>query len=544
MVACGSGGGDTGAGSGAGADSAVAATTGGASGTGGSGPGSGGNGAGTGGSTASAGGASGATTTGAGGAAAGTTGAGGSGTGGSGAWEDNFIEDQMWSEADGSPIPWDAPHLTDIQVDDAYVYVCAGSHGLLVLERATLHKVWETAVGGYARCQHIDKEGIEILASTRGDALAPFSGVAVFDVTDPANGHPLGFYTPPAGVSPEGVVILSQGVYAIASHTDGLFIVKRTGNVFSQVATLGGFTNAWDLALDDVNHLLYVADAEAGVAVVDVSTPQSPVLVDQVTLPGSIKDVSLGGGMLFAAAGSEGVHTLNLSTPKSPVLLSTYNTPGSAVATSFSNGRLYVADWNDLRILDLEDPTDPLLIGTESPPATGFPRVLNMTAQGDEVFVAEWNDAYQYHFVPDKQAPDIRLSALDVRYPATPAGSEAAYSLIVHNDGLKPLIISQIAGDPEFVPLVDSLTIAVGAKDFVEVRFKPASNNPTNGDVVFTTDDPDEPTVTVHMAGNTIGLSAGDPIPNWSWVDIQSGQPISTSGLLGNVILLSYFATF
>ncbi len=46
----------------------------------------------------------------------------------------------------------------------------------------------------------------------------------------------------------------------------------------------------------------------------------------------------------------------------------------------------------------------------------------------------------------------------------------------------------------------------------------------------------------VIACGDIIGI--GDPIPDYDWRDLQSGERIRLAELRGEVVVLAYFATF
>jgi hypothetical protein len=474
-----------------------------------------------------------------------STTSGGAGGAGTGAYEDNFVQLDRWSKANGSPVNWSAltAELLDVKRLDSYVYVCTSTRGLVVVNPDPLRIAGQIDPLPYAsRCQHLAKSGDLVAISNRSDAKSPTPFVSLLDLTDLAAPVTVSTYVSPSD-SPEDVAFLTPDLLAVAMHGGGLALMALDGS--GQLAvqkTLGGFTNAWDLALDQGR--LYVADDTGGVAIVDVSTPSAPVLLSHVALGGSVKHVTIGDGMLFASAGSSGIHVLSLADPDHPALLSTFDTPGSAVMSEYDNGHLYVADWNEVRIVDVGDGTAPKLLGTETVPSKTFTRVLALAALDDRAFVGEWSALYSYQLFPDKVAPDIALVTPTLLFPQTPAGGESALSLVVANEGPQPLRIESIQGTDELVPLVDSLVVPSGGKDYIEVRFRPATSGAVEADLVLTTDDPDETVVKVYASGNQPGLQVGDQLPSWSWLDLQSGQTITTSGLLGDVVVLSYFATF
>jgi len=197
-----------------------------------------------------------------------------------------------------------------------------------------------------------------------------------------------------------------------------------------------------------------------------------------------------------------------------------------------------------VRVVDVSDPAAPRLIATETLPSSTFSRVLSLDASGDRAYLGEWAQLYSYQLLPNLTAADIRFRGTSLLFPPTASGEESALNLIVENDGVETLEVTSIVGTDDFVPLSSSLSIPPGGTDFVEVRFRPQTGGPLTSDLTLTTNDPDEANLTFPVTGNQPGLHVGDKVPDWTWIDLQSSQGISTGQLAGNVIVLSYFATF
>ena len=81
-------------------------------------------------------------------------------------------------------------------------------------------------------------------------------------------------------------------------------------------------------------------------------------------------------------------------------------------------------------------------------------------------------------------------------------GQSRILELEVRNGGSSPLEISSIVSDlPEFVPSATSLGLAPHATVFLAVQFTPGAVGTYDGTLTFTSNDPDEPVVTVALSG-------------------------------------------
>lgn len=487
----------------------------------------------------------GSTGSGNGGAGAGST----SGGGGAVVYEDNFVERAHVTDKNGSELGG-ANTISDVLsvlLHNGYIFGCTGAGGVIALNVANMRITGQEDIPMGNRCDHLFASDSLLITTTRGGTeTAPEGIIAVFDIASTPGVPKLVGSTLTGTTSPEGGVFLDASTFAVAMHDDGvsLFKVSAQGSL-SPSKKVAGFVNAQDVAM--VGSKLYVAD-DSGVGVIDVSSLANPSFQGIVATDASLKRLRPGpDGILYGAGTTNGVLAFSLSDPNTPALISSFDTPGSTLDIAPVDGYVFVADWNDVRVLDVSDPMNMKQVAVETlPPETegSFSRVLSIDASGLRSYIGEWNLVYDYELIPGQPAPDIALGVPSLAFPDAPAGGETALSLIVQNEGDATLEITNIVGDDVFVPMTTSLSLAPGMKDYVELRFRPTTNSPVNASITLTSNDPDELTVVLPAAGNGVGLGTGDALPPFTWVDIFTGQTVDTQALQGSVLLLSYFATF
>ena len=108
----------------------------------------------------------------------------------------------------------------------------------------------------------------------------------------------------------------------------------------------------------------YVADGNAGLRVVNISTPSNPTEVGAYDTPGYAYGVAVAGGYAYVADGSAGLRVVNVSTPSNPTEVGDYDTPGYAYGVAVTGGYAYVADGNaGLRVVNISTPSNPTEVG-------------------------------------------------------------------------------------------------------------------------------------------------------------------------------------
>lgn len=186
------------------------------------------------------------------------------------------------------------------------------------------------------------------------------TGLLVLDISDP---------TTPVLVSSVDLSGVAQrvalgGLHAfVAVGSLGVQVVDVTDP--TAPAVVGGLDrdgSVMDVATDGV--LLYMADGY-GLVIVDVSDPANPLVVGELTVPGSVSRVCLVGSLAYVSGESAGVHLVDVSTPSSPVLLASFD-PGTGVQVAdvaAEAGLAYIGHNSGVTVLDVSDPAQPQAIG-------------------------------------------------------------------------------------------------------------------------------------------------------------------------------------
>lgn len=138
----------------------------------------------------------------------------------------------------------------------------------------------------------------------------------------------------------------------------------------------------------------YLGLREAGLLIVDISSPVAPKQVGGATTKGAVYDVAVSGKYAYLADGRTGLRIVDVSDPANLIPVGTLRLPvGDAVKVVTAGGFAYVLDTGaKMRIVDVSNPSSPTLVGTYS--AAGRP--VDLVVKGGYAYLA--NDASNQGF--------------------------------------------------------------------------------------------------------------------------------------------------
>lgn len=135
--------------------------------------------------------------------------------------------------------------------------------------------------------------------------------------------------------------------------------VQDSKNV-SLISHLGGWNTCEVVSLS--GNYAYVND-DWYLDILDISNPESPILVGQIFLPTPATDVAISGGYAYLT-NHVGLVIINVNDPANPWMAGFYETKGNARGVTISGAYAYVADGIEgLRVIDVNDPANPNEVG-------------------------------------------------------------------------------------------------------------------------------------------------------------------------------------
>jgi hypothetical protein len=110
---------------------------------------------------------------------------------------------------------------------------------------------------------------------------------------------------------------------------------------------------------------LYVADT-LGLVVIDISNPANPALIGSTSRP--CADVAVAGSLAYVVGG-QSLDVVDVSNPGiCPRTIGTFDTPEAMAVVVRDGHYAYVGDYSSgLQVIDITDPSNPLLVGEVSP---------------------------------------------------------------------------------------------------------------------------------------------------------------------------------
>lgn len=437
-----------------------------------------------------------------------------------------------------SPVELLEPTATAWLGDDT-VLLCTGTNGVGLYDVSDLGATKRSGTvvlprPAAFRCQHLARSTAGAIVVTHHDDEMADGWIGLIDAADPAAVVGLDAWAG-SGVEPEGVAFLGEDAL-VAAHEEGILRFSLTGGSIAEPTSFAADVgNAYAVAVSPTGRIA-VGTVEGEVKLLDANG----AVLSTTTVSAAVRDLEwLPDGALLAACGSSGLDRVDLD---AAVVTAHADVYGSAVdAVVLDDGSVAVADWNDVRVFD---GTSLVLLSVESP-ATARKAValLGIDQHENTLFVAEWEGLRTYAWNPAVSAPDIHPDVTLIDLGTVGVGEAGVWSLVLRNEGPKPLVISDISTDSSAVTLsATSLTIPPGGADYVEVSWLSDGGRP-EATVLLSSNDPDEGALEVLIDANRPSTGVGDLVPEFNYAAVN-GTGSYDSRNLGGPALLSYFATY
>lgn len=213
-----------------------------------------------------------------------------------------------------------------------------------------------------------------------------------------------------------------------------------------------------DGALQVVDEIAYVSNEIGGLRIVDVTDPNTPVLLglyDGLY----VYDHHIMGHVAYIAGGSDGFLVVDVSDLTAPTLLSSYspNEYGYSKGIDVIDQVAYIVDSiNGLMIFDVSDPISPLLLSSLD--MVGWSQ--DVTVVGNIAYIADGYNGLVSVDITDLIAPTV-LGSIETEFAMKVAVVDDVAFVADHHNGLLAVDVS----DPSNPTLLDSASTFGDAYD-------------------------------------------------------------------------------
>lgn len=328
-----------------------------------------------------------------------------------------------------------------------------------------------------------------------GDSIALVAdcdvGLQIIDISNPSAPRLIGSVA--SGERITDVVVEGHFAYLIGGGSKLLVYDISNPAAPTEVGSLESFLRATALVI--AGRTLYIADSRKGLEIVDISDPSSPILLSSFPKPipeigpkgfeylavsgdlvlalslgdaqSYVIDVSdpahpeeisrletsyggysaqLSGSMAYLVDGQGDLNVFDLSDPVNPELLAVLEHAGGCGGMCLSGERIYLATPTVLRILDISNSSNPILLAAGSD--GGF--AVHLAVAGGVAYVADWEGGLQLIDTSLPSDPNLlgdygrRQAVVDVA-----SGEGVAYILVLGH-GLEIIDVSN-PGSPSLL---------------------------------------------------------------------------------------------
>ncbi|MEW6049677.1 MAG: hypothetical protein AB1644_01235 [Candidatus Zixiibacteriota bacterium] len=245
----------------------------------------------------------------------------------------------------------------EMAVTGNYLYIADGYEGLSIVDISNPSAL--VKVGGYTMGSgtwtHAVAVSGEYVYVAHDDALK------ILQVIDPSSPIALGTWP----IVSHAWDLATQGNYAYVAGRSGEYgVVDYSNPAAPQTVGFG----KWSWVIDGLavaGNYAYLAGTH-GLGVIDITNPGSPVALDNIILPGYMRDVAVSGNLAFVTCGTAGLQIVDITNPLALQLVGSFDTDGEAFGVAVLGTLAYVVTYQPylMYVVDISTPSAPTLVGS------------------------------------------------------------------------------------------------------------------------------------------------------------------------------------
>ncbi len=427
-------------------------------------------------------------------------------------------------------------HILDVQIigDRAY---CCGYGGVSIFDISNISSVQH--LGNYNPLRTNDGTFYHrmVVNGTTVYVIRRDGGIDVIDFSNETNPIYKNTYSYNTSTCYENVLLDGTMLYS-AVHTKGVEVIDVSDPVNPQHVRFISANNAFAAAKS--GNYLFIADIEDGLVVIDSVDTAHPQTVKKVKTTGGAQFIDINGNYAYVAVGASGFDIFDITTKSNPVFVKNYPGLGFCHHLVAQNNKVYMAEWDIAEIVDVSNPSIPLLLAKEDTKSQS----MGINAYNDLVFVADWSHVrvYRYYAQP---VPDLHPDRRFLSFGDINSGTPEELTVTISNIGEENLIITDISSEHLSVSATPhSFTISPGERRQVIVSFSPSSTTAIKTFIIITSNDPDQPTYNLPIYAGSEDFGPGDIAPDFVLYDAYNSKTYRLSDLRGKLIVFTVFASW
>ncbi len=239
--------------------------------------------------------------------------------------------------------------IIDLEITGDYAFLADNDKGIYAIDFSDPEHLEQVYYQSYSLVMDITGYNNMLYISSDID------GVIVYDIANPELPELITTIPIPAGCNK--AFIDGDILYAFNNWGSGLLIFDITDPYTPQLLSQ---LNEGYIDIHIRNDYAYILTWDDDLIVVDISDPSAPVVVNRIAVSGLGTTLAYGNGMLYAAFSNRGIYSYDISTQDTPELVNHYTTSRRIFTSEKHDGLLYAGGFH---IVDNSNPSLPEVLG-------------------------------------------------------------------------------------------------------------------------------------------------------------------------------------
>ena len=203
----------------------------------------------------------------------------------------------------------------------------------------------------------------------------------VIDIADPAHPRVVGEYLPADGYPGYGVAVSGEYAFLARAREPAELISIEEPDAPVSVGIVGD-PDSYFFDFEVQEGLLYGASERHGLVIFDLANPAAPVELSRIRPIANIRYIAVGSGVVYLAS-ANGFAVIDVSNPTDPVIVQDVPGPFWIERVRVDGDRLLVVG-SGIAVYDIQDPLSPLLRGS----VAVSPKLRDVFLVGDVAYCA------------------------------------------------------------------------------------------------------------------------------------------------------------